>query len=38
MDELQVTQVWMAGVVVMMLIFGGIALVGYFRQKSRDEK
>lgn len=34
MNELAVTQLWMSGVVLMMLVFGGFALVGYHRQRS----
>lgn len=34
MDELVVTRLWMAGVVAAMAVFGIIAMVGYFRQKS----
>jgi|GEM_PF-1915643 len=33
MNELAVTQLWMSGVVLMMLVFGGFALVGYHRQR-----
>ncbi|WP_286829582.1 MULTISPECIES: hypothetical protein [Kordiimonas] len=34
MNELNVTHLWMGGVVAMMLVFGAFALVGYLRQKS----
>lgn len=36
-DELQVTQLWMAGVVGMMLVFGVVAGVGYVKRKSREK-
>ncbi len=36
MDELQVTQLWMGGVVLMMVAFGVIAIVGYLLHKSRN--
>lgn len=36
MEELVVTQLWMGGVVLMMLVFGVLALVGYFLRKSRE--
>ncbi len=31
MEDLFVTRLWMAGVVAAMIVFGVIALVGYFR-------
>lgn len=37
MDETQVTTLWMAGVVVMMLVFAAFAITGYFVRKSRKE-
>ena len=37
MEELQVTQLWMGGVVLMMLVFGVLAFVGYFLRKSKEE-
>lgn len=36
MEELQVTQLWMGGVVLMMLVFGVLALVGYRLRRSRE--
>ena len=36
MKELVVTQVWMGGVVLMMLVFGVLATIGYFLRKSRE--
>jgi len=35
MEELSVTQIWMSGVVGMMLVFGIIVLIGV-RQNDRD--
>ena len=37
MDEIVVTRLWMAGVVLMMAVFAVIALIGYFRQKSGND-
>ena len=37
MEELQVTQLWMGGVVMMMLVFAGLAGVGYAYRKKRGE-
>lgn len=37
MDELAVTQLWMAGVVGAMVIFGLAALIGYYRNPEQDE-
>lgn len=37
MEELEVTQLWMGGVVLMMLVFGVLAAVGYKLSKSRDD-
>ena len=34
MEELAVTRLWMAGVVIAMAVFGIIALVGYLRQNA----
>lgn len=36
MAETAVTQVWMAGVVLMMLIFAGFAVAGYLIRKSKS--
>jgi len=36
MEELFLTRLWMAGVVAAMVIFGLIALVGYFREGKDD--
>lgn len=33
-----VTTLWMAGVVLMMLLFGSVALYGYFKQKPKLDK
>jgi len=38
MEALQVTQLWMGGVVLMMLVFGVIAGAGYALRKSRDRQ
>ena len=38
MEELQITQVWMFGVVFMMLVFVGFSVVGYFVKKERDKE
>lgn len=35
MAELEVTRIWMGGVVSMMLVFAVIALVGYLRYRKR---
>lgn len=37
MEELQVTQMWMGGVVLMMLVFAALAGIGYILRKKRDE-
>jgi hypothetical protein len=37
MEELEVTRLWMAGVVTMMLVFGVTAVVGVIRQKRKQE-
>lgn len=37
MEELQVTQLWMGGVVLMMMVFGVLAVTGYFLRKSRNK-
>jgi hypothetical protein len=37
MEELEVTRLWMAGVVTMMLVFGITAVVGVIRQKRKQE-
>ena len=34
MDELFVARLWMVGVLAMMVLFGVIALVGYYRARS----
>ena len=38
MAELEVTRIWMGGVVSMMLVFGVFALVGYLRYRNRAPK
>ncbi len=38
MAELEVTRIWMGGVVSMMLVFGLFALVGYLRYRNRTPK
>ena len=38
MDETQVTTMWMAGVVLMMLVFAAFAITGYFLRKTRKEQ
>lgn len=35
---MDVTQVWMAGVVAAMTVFGGFALVGYFVHRIREAR
>lgn len=37
MDETQVTTLWMAGVVLMMLVFAVFAVTGYMVRKSRKD-
>ena len=37
MEEIVVTRLWMAGVVGAMLVFGIIALIGYYRQGNQTE-
>lgn len=37
MAELEVTRIWMGGVVAMMLVFAAVALVGYAHRR-RHEK
>ena len=37
MEELEVTRLWMAGVVTMMLVFGVTAVVGVIRQNRKQE-
>lgn len=37
MAELEVTRIWMGGVVSMMLVFGTIALVGYLKYRRRQK-
>jgi hypothetical protein len=37
MEELEVTRLWMAGVVGMMLVFATIALAGYVLHRRRDK-
>ena len=34
MNELAVTKLWMLGVVLMMLVYGGFAVVGYCRKNT----
>ena len=36
MEELVVTRFWMAGVMAVMLVYGGIALVGIARKRNRE--
>jgi|TARA_B110000305_G_C19163784_1_gene503883 hypothetical protein len=36
MDELAVQQLWMAGVVGAMVVFGIAALIGYYRKAQQD--
>lgn len=36
MDELAVQQLWMAGVVGAMVVFGVAALIGYYRKPKQD--
>jgi hypothetical protein len=38
MEELVVTQLWMGGVVFMMLVFGALAAVGYVLRKTRGNQ
>ena len=38
MEELVVTRFWMAGVVGMMLVFGVIALIGWFKQGGNNSE
>jgi hypothetical protein len=38
MQAAQVTHFWMAGVMVIMAVFGVIAVVGYLRQSRRDPR
>ena len=35
MEELEVTRVWMAGVVTLMAVFGIIAAIGYLRNRKQ---
>lgn len=35
---MDVTQAWMTGVIVAMIVFGAFALVGYFVRRARHEK
>ncbi|WP_277345608.1 hypothetical protein [Pseudomaricurvus alkylphenolicus] len=37
MEELAVTRLWMGGVVVMMLVFAGIAFVGVLLEKQEEK-
>ena len=37
MEEIVVTRLWMAGVVAAMVVFGVIALIGYYRQGNKTE-
>lgn len=37
MAELEVTRIWMGGVVSMMLVFAAIALVGYLQYRRRQK-
>ena len=36
MAELQLTQLWMGGVVLVMLVFGAFAVIGYMVYRSRN--
>jgi hypothetical protein len=38
MEELQLTRLWMGGVVLMMLVFGAFAVTGYMMYRSRNRK
>lgn len=38
MEELVVTRYWMAGVMAVMAVYGGIAVVGVLRNRSRNTK
>lgn len=38
MDETQVTTLWMAGVVLMMLVFAVFAVTGYMLRAAREKK
>ena len=38
MEELEVTRLWMGGVVGMMLVFALVALVGYVLRRQREKK
>jgi hypothetical protein len=38
MEELEVTRLWMTGVVSMMLVFALVALVGYVLRRQREKK
>lgn len=38
MEDLIVTKFWMAGVMGMMLVYGSIALFGYFRKKRKSNR
>ena len=38
MDETQVTTLWMAGVVLMMLVFAVFAVIGYKVRGARERK
>lgn len=37
MEELEVTRLWMGGVVGMMLVFAAIAMAGYVLRRKRDK-
>jgi hypothetical protein len=37
MEEMNVTAVWMGGVVAMMLVMAGIAMVGLYLQRKRGD-
>jgi len=36
MEDLVVTRLWMAGVVAMMFVYAVIALVGYYKSRSKN--
>ena len=38
MNELVVARVWMAGVFIMMLVFGIISFIGYLKQKRMKDE
>ncbi len=38
MDELAVTKLWMLGVVLMMVVYGGFAVAGYHRRNEAENE